>query len=46
MSWGSGREGAGEPFVSFYDFPIEHWVRLRTTNSLELVFSVVRLRED
>ena len=35
-----------EDFVSFYDFPIEHWVHLRTTNPLESVFSVVRLRTD
>ena len=33
-------------FVSFYDFPTEHWVRLRTTNPLESVFSAVRLRTD
>ena len=29
--------GAGvgqESFVSFYDFPVEHWVHLRTTNPL------------
>ena len=35
-----------ESFVSFYDFPIEHWVHLRTTNPLESVFSAVRLRTD
>ena len=33
-------------FVSFYDFPVEHWVHLRTTNPLESVFSAVRLRTD
>ena len=27
-----------ESFVSFYDFPTERWVRLRTTNPLESVF--------
>ena len=32
--------------VSFYDFPVEHWVHLRTTNPLESVFSAVRLRTD
>ena len=35
-----------ESFVSFYDFPVEHWVDLRTTNPLESVFSAVRLRTD
>ena len=35
-----------ESFVSFYDFPTEHWVHLRTTNPLESVFSAVRLRTD
>ena len=35
-----------ESFVSFYDFPMEHWVHLRTTNPLESVFSAVRLRTD
>ena len=35
-----------ESFVSFYDFPEEHWVHLRTTNPLESVFSAVRLRTD
>ena len=35
-----------ESFVSFYDFPVEHWVHLRTTNPLESVFRAVRLRTD
>ena len=35
-----------ESFVSFYEFPVEHWVHLRTTNPLESVFSAVRLRTD
>ncbi len=35
-----------ESFVSFYDFPMEHWVHLRTTNPLESVFSAVRLGTD
>ena len=35
-----------ESFVSFYDFPVEHWVHLRTTNPLESMFSAVRLRTD
>ena len=32
--------------MSFYDFLVEHWVHLRTTNPLEPVFSAVRLRTD
>ena len=35
-----------ESFVSFYDFPVKHWVHLRTTNPLESMFSAVRLRTD
>ena len=35
-----------ESFVSFYDFPVEHWVHLRSTNHLESVSSAVRLRMD
>ncbi len=35
-----------DDFVSFYDFPTEHWVHLRTTNPMESVFSAVRLRTD
>ena len=33
-------------FVSFYDFPQEHWLHLRTTNPIESVFSGVRLRTN
>jgi transposase-like protein len=35
-----------EDFVTFYDFPQEHWLHLRTTNPLESVFAGVRLRTD
>ena len=35
-----------EDFVTFYHFPIEHWIHLRTTNPLESIFSGVRLRTD
>ena len=35
-----------EDFVSFYHFPTEHWIHLRTTNPLESVFSAVRLRTN
>ena len=33
-------------FTTFYDFPQEHWVHLRTTNPIESVFAGVRLRTD
>jgi len=32
--------------VTFYSFPKEHWLHLRTTNIVESPFSVVRLRTD
>jgi transposase-like protein len=35
-----------EDFVTFYSFPEEHWVHLRTTNPIESIFSGVRLRTD
>ena len=35
-----------EDFVTFYHYPREHWIHLRTTNPLESVFSGVRLRTD
>ena len=35
-----------EKFVTFYHYPREHWIHLRTTNPLESVFSGVRLRTD
>jgi transposase-like protein len=30
--------------LTFYDFPAEHWMHIRTTNPIESVFSTVRLR--
>jgi len=33
-----------ESLLSFYDFPAEHWLHLRTTNPIESVFATVRLR--
>jgi transposase-like protein len=33
-----------EALLTFYDFPAEHWVHLRTSNSIESTFSTVRLR--
>jgi len=35
-----------EDFVTFYHYPKEHWIHLRTTNPLESIFSSVRLRTD
>jgi transposase-like protein len=37
--------GLGE-LLTFYDFPAEHWLHLRTTNVIESVFATVRLRTD
>jgi putative transposase len=33
-----------EVLLTFYDFPAEHWVHLRTTNPIESTFATVRLR--
>ena len=30
--------------LTFYDFPAEHWLHIRTTNPIESTFSTVRLR--
>ena len=35
-----------EDFVTFYDFPEEHWTHLRTTNPIESIFAGVRLRTN
>ena len=35
-----------EAFVTFYHYPKEHWIHLRTTNPLESIFSGVRLRTN
>jgi transposase-like protein len=32
--------------VSFFDYPQEHWIHLRTTNIVESPFNAVRLRTD
>jgi putative transposase len=32
--------------ITFYSFPKEHWVHIRTTNVVESPFSLVRLRTD
>jgi putative transposase len=31
---------------TFYDFPAEHWLHLRTSNAIESVFAGVRLRTN
>lgn len=33
-----------DPLLTFYDFPAEHWVHLRTTNPIESTFATVRHR--
>jgi transposase-like protein len=33
-----------EKLLSFYDFPAEHWVHIRTTNVIESAFSTIRHR--
>jgi putative transposase len=33
-----------EALLTFYDFPAEHWVHVRTTNPIESTFATVRLR--
>ena len=35
-----------DDFVSFYDFPADHWIHLKTTNPIESVFAGVRIRTD
>lgn len=35
-----------ERLVSFFDYPKEHWIHLRTTNIVESPFHAVRLRTD
>jgi len=33
-----------DALLSFYDFPAEHWMHIRTTNPIESTFATVRLR--
>src|SRR5256714_12026315 len=33
-----------EELLTFFDFPAEHWVHLKTTNPIESTFATVRLR--
>lgn len=32
--------------LTFYDFPAEHWLHLRTTNPIESTFATIRHRTD
>jgi len=50
---GRGQRAAAETvlrnwddFVTFYHYPKEHWIHLRTTNPIESIFSGVRLRTN
>ena len=50
---GQGQEAAAvclerdwDDFTTFYDFPQEHWLHLRTTNPIESVSGGVRLRTN
>lgn len=33
-----------EALLSFYDFPAEHWLHIRTSNPIESTFATIRLR--
>jgi len=35
-----------EILFTFYDFPAEHWIHIRTTNPIESTFATVRLRTE
>ena len=35
-----------DDFVTFYEFPEEHWIHIRTSNPIESIFSGVRLRTN
>ena len=37
-------KGDRDVLLTFYDFPAEHWIHVRTTNPIESVFATVRLR--
>ena len=37
-------EGDRDALLTFYDFPAEHWIHVRTTNPIESTFATVRLR--
>ena len=33
-----------DTLLTFYDFPAEHWIHIRSTNPIESTFATVRLR--
>jgi transposase-like protein len=33
-----------DELLTFFDFPVEHWIHLKTTNPIESTFATVRLR--
>jgi transposase-like protein len=35
-----------DSLLTFYDFPAEHWIHIRTTNPIESTFATVRLRTE
>jgi len=35
-----------EVLLTFYDFPAQHWMHLRTSNPIESTFATLRLRHD
>jgi putative transposase len=35
-----------ESLLAYYDYPVEHWRHLRTTNPIESPFATVRSRTD
>jgi transposase-like protein len=35
-----------ETLLAFYDYPVQHWVHLRTSNPIESTFASVRARTD
>jgi len=35
-----------EVLLTHFDFPVEHWIHLRTTNVIESTFATVRLRTN
>jgi len=49
LGYGKAAETLGrdwERMVTFYRYPREHWVHLRTTNVVESPFAALRLRTD
>ena len=34
-----------DSLLCFYDYPVQHWIHLRTTNPIESTFATVRLRQ-